>query len=233
MKDLFTQIASRYDLINDLQSFGLHRLWKRRVVRLAQPRPGLRALDLCCGTGDIAYRLAEAGAEVTALDFSERMLEVARSKQRADARAAPTPRFIRGDAQRIPFANDSFDIVTIAYGLRNLAQWQIGLDEMYRAAAPGGRLVILEFGRPELSPLRMLYFTYLRVFVPLLGLIFCRNPSAYAYILESLKHYPAQRGVAARMKEIGLTNVRVTNLLGGVMNIHYGERAVRLPTSWP
>ena len=97
--------------------------------------------------------MAEAGAEVTALDFSERMLEVARSKQRADARAAPTPRFIRGDAQRIPFANDSFDIVTIAYGLRNLAQWQIGLDEMYRAAAPGGRLVILEFGnRTALSP---------------------------------------------------------------------------------
>ncbi len=223
MKDLFTQIAARYDLINDLQSFGLHRLWKRRLVRLARPQPGERALDLCCGTGDIAYRLAEAGAEVTALDFSERMLEVARAKEHAGA--GPRPQFIRGDAQRLAFANDSFAIVTIGYGLRNLARWQSGLDEMHRVAAAGGRLVILDFGRPELRLLRMLYFAYLRVFVPLLGLIFCRNPSAYAYILESLKHYPAQRGVAARMKELGLANVRVANLLGGVMSIHYGEKA--------
>ena len=232
--DLFSRIAPRYDLINDLQSFGLHRHWKRRVIQLARPQPGQRALDLCCGTGDLALALARRGAQVAGLDFSEQMLERAAKRRRPDSKAgtagrsaqhaSPPPRFVRGDAQRLPFSDDSFDIVTVGYGLRNLANWETGLREMQRVANPGGRLVVLDFGKPDNALWRGLYFGYLKLFVPCLGRIFCGNASAYAYILESLKHYPAQQGVAAKMRELGLANVRVISLLGGVMSINYGEK---------
>jgi demethylmenaquinone methyltransferase/2-methoxy-6-polyprenyl-1,4-benzoquinol methylase len=217
--DLFARIAPRYDLINDLQSFGLHRYWKRRVIRLARPRPGHRALDICCGTGDLALGLARCGAQVAGVDFSERMLEVAR-RRRSQGRT----QFIRADAQQIPFRDNSFDIVTVGYGLRNLASWEIGLGEMRRVARAGGRLVVLDFGKPDNALWRRFYFGYLRLVVPCLGRFFCGSAEAYAYILESLKHYPAQHGVAAKMRDLGLANVRVLNLLGGVMTINYGEK---------
>jgi demethylmenaquinone methyltransferase/2-methoxy-6-polyprenyl-1,4-benzoquinol methylase len=149
VNELFTRIAARYDLINDLQSFGLHRRWKSRVVSEARPRPGERALDLCCGTGDIALALARRGVEVVGLDFSERMLEIARQRQSRTRSSLAKTEFLSGDAQNIPFADNSFDIITIGYGLRNLASWERGLQEMYRVAKSGGRIVALEFGRPE------------------------------------------------------------------------------------
>jgi demethylmenaquinone methyltransferase/2-methoxy-6-polyprenyl-1,4-benzoquinol methylase len=237
--DLFSRIAPRYDLINDLQSFGLHRYWKRRVVRLVRPQPGQRALDLCCGTGDLARALARRGAQVAALDFSEPMLETAVRRQSGipseepeaschasciTQHASPPPLFIRGDAQRIPFQDNSFDIVTVGYGLRNLANWETGLSEMRRVAKPGGCLVVLDFGKPDNALWRGLYFGYLRLFVPWLGRIFCGSAGAYAYILESLKHYPAQHVVAAKMRELGLGNVRVLGLLGGAMSINSAEK---------
>jgi demethylmenaquinone methyltransferase / 2-methoxy-6-polyprenyl-1,4-benzoquinol methylase len=257
VKELFTRIASRYDLINDLQSFGLHRRWKRRVVKLSGARPGLRALDVCCGTGDLALALAREGAEVVGVDFNQRMLEEAVKKSeirnpksevksqkseaggrrsearspkfeaqspRAKVQSSPAVRFVQGDAERLPFSDNLFDIVTVGYGLRNLARWETGLSEMARVARPGGRLLVLDFGKPDNALWRGLYFGYLRLFVPLLGRIFCGDASAYAYILESLKHYPAQEGVAAEMRARGLANVSVVNLLGGVMSINYGER---------
>lgn len=227
VQDLFSRIARRYDLINDLQSFGLHRSWKRRVVRLARPQPGQRALDLCCGTGDLALALARRGARVAALDFSEPMLETADKKLRAprNQQHAPLPaHLVRGDAQRIPFSDNSFDIVTVGYGLRNLANWESGLREMRRVANPGGRLLVLDFGKPDNALWRGLYFGYLKLCVPCMGLLFCGSASAYAYILESLKHYPAQQAVAAKMRELGLANVRVVSLLGGAMSINYGEK---------
>ena len=224
VNDLFAAIARRYDLINDLQSFGLHRLWKRHVVKLAAVKAGSRALDLCCGTGDLA--LARHGAETTGLDFSKKMLEVAteRNKRSDPKPQTPNPVFIQGDAQQIPFPNNSFDIVTVGYGLRNLTSWERGLDEMHRVAKPGARLIVLEFGKPANALWRALYFTHLRCSVPLIGLLFAGNAQAYAYILESLKHYPAQLAVAEKMRGLKLTNVRVINLLGGAMAINYGEK---------
>lgn len=239
VQELFARIAPRYDLINDLQSFGLHRYWKRRVLRLARPQPGQRALDLCCGTGDLALALARRGEHVMGLDFSERMLEAAQRKaswslgqapgeihnaSRITEHASLTLRFIRGDALQVPFSDSSFDIVTVGYGLRNLANWETGLREMQRVANPGGRLVVLDFGKPDNALWRGLYFGYLRLFVPWLGRLFCGNASAYAYILESLKHYPAQHAVATKMRELGLVNVRIVSLLGGAMSINYGEK---------
>jgi demethylmenaquinone methyltransferase/2-methoxy-6-polyprenyl-1,4-benzoquinol methylase len=236
VKDLFTRIAPRYDLINDVQSFGLHRYWKHRVIKLAHPLVTDRALDLCCGTGDLAFLLAQGGTRVLGLDFNERMLDVAANRnQVAQQRAGEgqakgvalekhEPFFIQGDALRLPFADDSFDIVTVAYGLRNLADIKAGLSEMQRVTRRGGRLLVLDFGKPDNAIWRGIYFAYLSLFVPMLGRIFCGSASAYAYILESLKHYPAQQGVAAQMKELGLANVRIINLLGGVMSINYGEK---------
>ncbi len=238
VNDLFTAIARRYDLLNDLQSFGLHRRWKRRVVELAAVRSGNRALDLCCGTGDIAFALARNGAEVTSLDFSTAMLEIAETRRREKNPQSATPinrehatkvgvrnpQFIQGDAQQIPFPDASFDIVTVGYGLRNLASWEKGLEEMRRVAKPGGRLVVLDFGKPANALWRAIYFGHLRCSVPLIGRLFCGNADAYAYILESLKHYPAQEGVAEKMRESKLVNVRVINLLGGAMAINCGEK---------
>src|SRR5712691_11677406 len=191
VSDFFATIAPRYDLVNDLQSFGLHRYWKRRLVRLAAPRPGERALDLCCGTGDIAFALARHGAEVIGLDFSEPMLAVARTKGGVQSPPVPRrgsaeggeggkskalsnresqianrkfeiPQFLHGDAQQTPFPDNHFEIVTIGYGLRNLASWEAGLSEMLRVAKPGGRLLVLDFGKPENALWRLAYYAYLR-----------------------------------------------------------------------
>jgi demethylmenaquinone methyltransferase/2-methoxy-6-polyprenyl-1,4-benzoquinol methylase len=276
VQELFARIARRYDLMNDLQSFGLHRSWKRRLVKLAASQPGQRALDVCCGTGDLALALAGRGAEVVGLDFSEEMLEVARVRQaklqpganagNGDARPGrgesasasrddrgvwespkpsadsgspgrtrptffpprrgegPSVQFIHGDALRLPFSDDTFDIVTVGYGLRNLEDWEAGLREMARVARPEGRVLVLDFGKPENAVWRGLYFGYLRFFVPLLGLVFCGNARAYTYILESLRQFPAQRGVEEAMGRLGLRKVKVVNLLGGVMSINYGEK---------
>jgi demethylmenaquinone methyltransferase/2-methoxy-6-polyprenyl-1,4-benzoquinol methylase len=221
VNELFAGIARRYDLLNDLQSLGLHRRWKGRLIRLAGPRPGLRALDVCCGTGDLARALARGGADTVGLDFSDAMLDVAAERRRAERSVL---RFVRGDAQRLPFGDGSFDIVTVGYGLRNLASWEAGVREMQRVARPGGRLLVLDFGKPDNSLWRGLYFGYLRFFVPLLGWAFGGSGRAYAYILESLAHYPAQRSLALRMSQLGLANVRVINLLGGAMAIHYAEK---------
>lgn len=225
VNDLFAAIARRYDLLNDLQSFGLHRLWKRRVAGLAGVCPGDRALDLCCGTGDIAFALAGRGARVTGLDFSRQMLEVAEARRQRNPKIGiPRPEFIQGDAQKIPFPDGSFDIVTVGYGLRNLTDWEAGLVEMNRVARAGARLIVLDFGKPANALWRKIYFTHLRCSVPLIGWLFCGNAGAYAYILESLKHYPAQLAVADKMRSLRLANVRVINLLGGAMAINYGEK---------
>ena len=224
VKQLFTIIARRYDLINDLQSFGLHRYWKRRVLQLARPQPGDMALDVCCGTGDLALGLARRGVQTIGLDFNEEMLRVAESKAQK-AQMGKAIQFVNDDAEAVHFPDNSFDIVTVGYGLRNLRSWETGLREMQRVAKPGGRLVVLEFGKPANHLWRSLYFGYLRLFVPLLGRVFCGNAGAYAYILESLKDYPAQNGVAAKMQDLGLTDVRIINLLGGVMSINCGIKS--------
>jgi demethylmenaquinone methyltransferase/2-methoxy-6-polyprenyl-1,4-benzoquinol methylase len=216
VRNLFGAIAPRYDFINDLQSFWLHRLWKRKLIRLAAAQPGERALDVCCGTGDIAAGLAKSGAMTYSLDFSAEMLAIAARKRRG-------PLWIRGDAQQLPFQDASFDIVTVGYGLRNLADWQRGISEMRRVAKKRGRLLILDFGKPQNPLWRTIYFAYLRRAVPLHGRIFSGNAAAYAYILESLQNYPAQEGIAAELTKMGCAPVETINLLGGIMSIHFAR----------
>ena len=225
VEDLFAAVAPRYDLINDLQSFGLHRVWKRRLVRLASVRPGEHALDVCCGTGDVTFALAREGAEATGFDFSAPMLDVARRRAAAllgSFRSAP--RFVQGDALSLPFVDASFDVVTISYGLRNLADIDRGLRELTRVLRPGGRLLVLDFGKPELIAWRRLYFAYLRWCVPVFGRLFCGDADTHGYILDSLQKYPAQRGVDAKLRGLGYEATSVSDLLGGVMGINHGRR---------
>lgn len=167
------------------------------------------------------------------LDFSSAMLEVAASKPvlcappevMGVAPGAGTIEYVCGDALHLPFPDASFAVVTIGYGLRNLADFRRGVAELARVLRPGGRLVILDFGKPTNPLLRACYFQYLKWVVPLFGRLFCRNPEAYSYILESLVYYPAQQGVDELLREAGLVHTRVYNLLGGVMGINYAERS--------
>lgn len=209
---LFATIARRYDLLNDLMSAGLHRRWKNHLVRLAgQPTT---VLDLCCGTGDLALRFR---ARVVGVDFTEAMLRVARTR-------SPAIAWIRGDALRLPFPDAAFDTVTVGYGLRNLADISAGLCEIQRVLRPGGRLLTLDFGKPEAAAWRRIYFWYLRSVVPVLGKLICGDPDTHAYILASLDDYPAQRGIRSRMEATGFVACGFTEFLGGAMAINYGEK---------
>ncbi|HWF20458.1 MAG TPA: bifunctional demethylmenaquinone methyltransferase/2-methoxy-6-polyprenyl-1,4-benzoquinol methylase UbiE [Verrucomicrobiae bacterium] len=222
VEDLFETIAPQYDRINDLQSFWMHRSWKRRLVRMSAVKAGDRALDVCCGTGDIATALARSGAQTTGLDFSKAMLKVAADRNLKSQ--ISNLKFLTADAQNLPFGDNSFDVVTIGYGLRNLSSWQRGLEEMHRVAKPGGCLLILEFGKPNNAFWRQLYFGYLKFFVPIFGKLFCGDAATHAYIYESLLAYPAQNGVAAHMRELGCKDVSIVNLIGGAMSINYARK---------
>lgn len=226
VREMFSRLARRYDLINDVMSFGMHRRWKRRTVELGLESPSrpLRWLDLCCGTGDMAFlaqRLAgQRAVRVTGLDFTLPMLAVAQKRRPAEASTAS---FAQGDALRLPFRDRSFDVVSVGYGLRNLADIPRGLAEMRRVLAPGGRVVVLDFGKPDNPVASALYWGFLKIVMPLMGWLFHRDPDTYAYIPASLERYPAQRGVEALMKEVGFVNVGYENRMLGTMGINVGE----------
>lgn len=229
VSELFASIAHRYDLINDVQSLGLHRLWKRKLVRLAPVGMGARALDVCCGTGDIALALAEKGFDTAGVDFCEPMLTVARTRAQQTGRETSV-QFIQGDALGLSFPDGSFDVITMGYGLRNLSDWKEGLKEMLRVLKPGGTLMILEFGKPPSMILERLWFGYLKLALPVFGGLFAGNHRAYAYILESLKQYPGQKAVDAELQSLGVAESRFWNLLGGMMALHVARKeSERMP----
>jgi len=223
VRAMFSRLAARYDLVNDVMSFGMHRRWKRDAVRLALhglSRP-VRVLDLCCGTGDMCFLAGEMGAApVVGADFTLPMLGVARRRAAADASC---PDFVAADALRLPFADGSFDAITVGYGLRNVADPRTALAEMRRVLAPDGRAVVLDFGKPENPVASALYLAYLKTMMPAVGWIFHGDPETYLYIPASLERYPAQRGVEEMMREVGFGNVRYENRLLGTMGLNVGE----------
>jgi demethylmenaquinone methyltransferase / 2-methoxy-6-polyprenyl-1,4-benzoquinol methylase len=222
VRAMFSRLAWRYDLINDLMSLGMHRRWKRETVRLAlsgRTRP--RVLDLCCGSGDLCFLAEGRGAgRVTGADFTLPMLAVAR---RRAAACSSRSRFVQADALALPFAAASFDVITISYGLRNIADIARALGEMRRVLAPGGRAVVLDFGKPDNAAAGAIYRGMLRAMMPVVGWLFHGDPETYMYIPESLERYPAQRGVDQLMQAAGFTDVRHENRLLGTMGINVGQ----------
>jgi demethylmenaquinone methyltransferase/2-methoxy-6-polyprenyl-1,4-benzoquinol methylase len=225
VREMFSRLARRYDFINDVMSFGMHRLWKRQTVRLALTgaAPNARVLDLCCGSGDLCFLAEELGAgSVVGADFTLPMLEVATRRRRARRRPERI-RFVQADALRLPFPDGAFDVLTIGYGLRNVADIPAALTEMRRVLAPGGRAVVLDFGKPAHALPAALYRAYLGTVMPAVGWLFHGDPQTYAYIPASLERYPAQRGVEALMRAAGFGEVRFEERLLGTMGINVGR----------
>jgi len=241
VRRLFATIADRYDLITVLLSFGLDRRWKERAVRLASPQPGQQALDLACGTGDIAFEVAARGASVVGLDITHRMLQLARlrgstpSARQAAALNAPsaartphpaprTPSFVTADMCALPFPDSAFDLVTTGYGLRNVPDLDTAIREIGRVLRPGGVLVSLDFNRPANGLVRAIYLGYLTVVGGALGWLLHRDRDTYRYIPASIRRYPGAPAVASRMTGLGFSRAEWRPVLGGLMAIHVARK---------
>jgi len=221
VRRLFSTIADRYDLITVLLSYGQDRRWKRRVVELAGAGPDTRALDLACGTGDIAFAVADRGARVVGLDVTHRMVQLARLKAPVSGAAV---RFVTGDMMALPFRDEEFDLVTTGYGIRNVPDITGAIAEMRRVLKPGGTLLSLDFNRP-LNPLvRGVYLTYLTAVGSTLGFVLHRDPDTYRYIPESIRRYPGAVEVNAMIRREGFSSSEHLPVLGGLMAIHHAKK---------
>lgn len=220
VRQLFHTIADRYDLITVLLSFGRDRAWKRRLIDEASIESGDRGLDLACGTGDITFAAARAGATMIGLDVTHRMNQLAMAKRRESPRTA----FVTGDMMALPFPAASFDVITTGYGLRNVPELGPALDEIARVLRPGGRLLSLDFNRPANVVVRGAYLTYLTIVGATLGWVLHRDPDTYRYIPESIRRYPGARAVADLLSARGFADVRVVPILGGLMALHIASR---------
>lgn len=218
---MFDRIAGRYDLLNSLMTAGLHHSWRERAVDRAEVSPGSSVLDVCCGTGDLSFELAERispGGHVVGCDFSEPMLDLAREK--AADRGVPV-RFEWADALELPYDEGRFDAVTVGFGVRNFADRDRGLSEMARVLRPGGRLVILEFTEPARPPFSTFYSLWFDRIVPVLGRL-TPNPDAYSYLAESVHSFPDPEGLAVKMDAAGFERIRWLLTAGGILAIHSG-----------
>jgi demethylmenaquinone methyltransferase / 2-methoxy-6-polyprenyl-1,4-benzoquinol methylase len=223
---MFDTLADRYDLMNDILSMGQVRLWRQRVRRILGALPGEQVLDLAAGTGTSSVTFASGGADCVACDFSLGMLQAGKARG-AGAGTGGRVAFAAGDAMRLPFKNDSFDAVTISFGLRNVHETKAALEEMYRVTRPGGRLVICEFSTITIPAIDMLYRRYLTGVLPAIARRVARNPVAYEYLAESITDWPTQRELAAVIRSAGWSAVKWRNISFGVVAIHVG-RKIRL-----
>jgi demethylmenaquinone methyltransferase/2-methoxy-6-polyprenyl-1,4-benzoquinol methylase len=221
VRGMFDRISGVYDLMNSAMTAGLHHQWRQRAVDRAQVGPGSDALDICCGTGDLALELRRRigpDGRVVGSDFSEPMLELARRKSGEESLPVE---FGWADALDLPYGDDGFDAVTIGFGARNLAALDKGLAEMARVLRPGGRVVILEITRPTREPLSSFYSLWFDRLVPLLGQV-AGDPDAYSYLPESVRSFPEPRELAAKMDAAGFSEIRWLLLAGGIIAVHSG-----------
>ncbi|HEX6517017.1 MAG TPA: demethylmenaquinone methyltransferase [Nocardioidaceae bacterium] len=210
---MFDAVAKRYDITNDVLSLGQDRRWRRAVLDAVDPRPGERVLDLAAGTGTSSQPFADRGARVVPCDFSVGMLRVGK-------RGRPHLPFTAGDGTRLPFADDTFDAVTISFGLRNIVDPDAGLREMLRVTRSGGRLVVCEFSHPTWAPFRTVYVEYLMRALPAIARAVSSAPDAYVYLAESIRVWPDQAALAARIEAAGWRRAAWRNLSGGVVALH-------------
>ena len=223
VRGVFDSVAPRYDLMNDVLSGGLHRAWKAYTVAVAGVQPGDRVLDVAGGTGDLARAFASKVGDtgrVVLTDINEAMLRVGRDRLLDEGRVLPTAAC---DAEHLPFADGSFDLVTVAFGLRNMTHKEAALRDMCRVLRPGGRLLVLEFSRPA-APLQKAYDWYSFTLMPLLGRVIAGDGESYRYLAESIRMHPDQATLKAMMKDTGLGHVDVHNLAAGVVALHVGVK---------
>lgn len=220
---VFTRVASRYDVMNDAMSLGIHRLWKDAMMDWLAPRPGQKLLDVAGGTGDISFRFLKRapGAQATVLDMTESML--VEGRQRADA-ASMSDRldWIVGDAMALPFAANTFDVYTISFGIRNVTRIEDALREAYRVLRPGGRLMVLEFSQMTDAGLQWLYDRYSFNLIPVMGQVIANDRDSYQYLVESIRKFPDQDTFAGMIRRAGFGQVKYRNLSLGIAALHSG-----------
>jgi demethylmenaquinone methyltransferase/2-methoxy-6-polyprenyl-1,4-benzoquinol methylase len=217
VRRLFATIADRYDFITGFLSYGQDRRWKRRLIALADVQPTDRVLDLACGTGDLLFGAAARARQAVGLDITHRMLQLARQRRRVAV--------VTGDMLALPFGAARFDVVTTGYGLRNVPDLPAAIAEIHRVLAPGGRLLSLDFNRPQNAIVRGAYLAYLSAVGSALGLALHGDPDTYRYIPESIRLYPGANGVVQLLERAGFTQVRAIPVFGGFMAMHVATKA--------
>ncbi len=223
---VFRSVASRYDLMNDLMSGGLHRVWKAFALGLAAAKPGERVLDLAGGTGDLAAAMARRTGDkglVILSDINEAMLGVGRDRL-IDKGVTDSVSYVQANAEALPFPDNTFDLITIGFGLRNVTRKELALAAMRRALKPGGRCIVLEFSHPRSQLFGRLYDAYSFGVVPKLGRYVARDEESYQYLVESIRKHPDQEGLKAMMEGAGLRRVEYWNLTGGIVAVHRGYK---------
>lgn len=222
--DVFHSVAEKYDLMNDLMSFGIHRLWKRFTIDCAGVRPGQKILDLAGGTGDLTAkfsRLVGDTGEVVLADINDSMLKVGREKLRNKGLVSNI-RYVQANAENLPFPDNYFDLITIGFGLRNVTHKDKALASMYRALKPGGRLLVLEFSKPTNAVMSKLYDFYSFKVLPKMGQLVAKDSDSYQYLAESIRMHPDQETLKGMMEEVGFEQVTYHNLTQGVVALHRG-----------
>jgi demethylmenaquinone methyltransferase/2-methoxy-6-polyprenyl-1,4-benzoquinol methylase len=225
--DVFHSVAARYDLMNDLMSGGIHRIWKRFTIELSGVRTGNAVLDIAGGTGDLAARFADIvgpTGRVVLADINDSMLKVGRDKLLDNGRLGSLE-FVQADAQYLPFPDDTFDCITIAFGLRNVTDKDLALRSMLRVLKPGGRLLVLEFSKPDNPLLSKAYDTYSFSVLPLMGRLVANDADSYQYLAESIRMHPDQETLKDMMEEAGFSRCEYHNMTGGVVALHKGIKA--------
>ncbi len=217
IRHVFEVVASRYDLMNDFMSFGIHRLWKRRLLKAAAAEAGQVIVDLAGGTGDVARGMAAADRNVVIVDPSMPMMQVGQARGHSHVSC------VAGSGEAIPLADNSVDTLTIAFGIRNMTHMSRALEEITRVLKPGGRLLCLEFSKPWVL-IRPFYNLYSALVIPRLGAMVARQPAAYTYLIESIRRFPDQREMKGLMEQAGLANVSYANLSFGIACLHIGSK---------
>ncbi len=221
---VFHSVASKYDLMNDLMSFGIHRVWKRYTIEASGVRRNQRVLDLAGGTGDLTAkfsRLVGENGEVVLADINDSMLKMGREKLR-DHGIVGNVSYVQANAEKLPFPDDYFDCITISFGLRNVTDKAKALRSMFRVLKPGGRLLVLEFSKPVLDPLSKIYDAYSFHILPRIGQVIVNDADSYRYLTESIRMHPDQETLKGMMEEAGFDQVSYTNMTGGIVALHKG-----------
>jgi demethylmenaquinone methyltransferase/2-methoxy-6-polyprenyl-1,4-benzoquinol methylase len=226
VREVFDSVAGNYDIMNDVMSFGIHRLWKRFTIGQAGVRTGQKVLDLAGGTGDLAAQfVTQVGATglVTVADINAAMLDVGRARF-ADRGLAGNVEFVQADAESLPFPDNYFDCITIAFGLRNVTHIDAALASMFRVLKPGGRLLVLEFSKPVLPGLNAVYDAYSFHLLPKLGKLIANDEESYRYLVESIRKHPDQETLKGMMEKAGFERAHYFNLSGGIVALHKGYK---------